>query len=153
MLEWLGSGDGVHESVAGQEPWRREREDQVAQQAKRVRDDDRVAEPRVCVVAAQIHPHDDDPDDDELREPVRPADDVEKPHAFVSQNRPLEIELEQASQVLLQPDHTAGVFYRLRAATGYEAANRLVGDGETGPDGELADGVGRPPGKEPLTDR
>ena len=60
-------------------------------------------------------------------------------------DRPLEIALEQDSEMLLRVNHTAGVRERFGGARVCEAAGDLVGSGEAEPDRELTQKVAPPP--------
>ena len=57
------------------------------------------------------------------------------------ERRALQVELEQAAQVLFEMDEPAGVVESLRAGSHRKPADRLVGNGEPAPDEDLEESV------------
>ena len=65
-------GEAVDEAEVGEHPRRRRRHEDVADEPDQVRQDQRVPHPLERLVPAQVDPEQDEPEDGELRLPVRP---------------------------------------------------------------------------------
>ena len=106
------------EAERREHPRRRGRHEDVADEPEHVREQDPVAEAVEVVVAPHVDPEQGEPDDRELRVPVRPADRGREPVRLVGD--PLEGELVERVGVALDADHAQAVVERL--------GRRAVGD-------------------------
>jgi hypothetical protein len=111
----------------------------VADEAERVRDDDRVAHPRIAFVAAQVDPEHREPHNRELRQPVGPVDGVEK-HPRLD-DRSLDVRLVEGAEPLLDADDPVRVCERFGGPAVRETSGDLVCDEEAEPDRKLAQEV------------
>ena len=143
-------GGQVDEAVAvrvdeadAEQPRRRGRHEDVAEQPDHVREQDRVAERDELLVAPQVDPEHREAEDRELRQPVRPRDGGLEQVPLVDEV--LERQLVQpVRDPRLQMNDVVAVRERLRGVAVGEPACELIEDGEAEPDRQLATEV-RPP--------
>ena len=131
---------GVHESHPEQ-PGRRSRHDEVADEAERVRDQDRVAEPLEVVVSPNVDPEHGETDDGELGEPVCPRHGGLEEVPLVDEVLKGQL-VEPVREAGLEVDDCDPVCERLRGIPVGEAANELVEDEEAEPDRKLTTEIG-----------
>ena len=130
----------VDEAVLGEHAGRRCRERDVADEADHVRGEEPVPHARERLVSEEIDPEQRDPDDRELREPVRPVERVEENAAGMDRD-PLQVGLDQRVERPLDVDDGLPVAESLRRASIGDAASDLVDPEEPEPDAELEEKV------------
>ena len=130
----------VRVAGAGQKPRRCGRKCDIADETDDVDGEDRVAQERVGPVVPHVDPGHGDGEERELGEPVRPVGELDEGTAD-AQGEPLEIEVVEPAQVVLDRDDSLRVRQREgRAAVG-EPAGQLVGKRKAGPERELLEQI------------
>jgi hypothetical protein len=122
-----------------EEPRRRGRYDEVADEPGHVRDEHSVAERRVEAPVAKVDPRESEDEQHELGEPVdracRRRERADAPDAV------LQVRLEERVHVTLRVEDRAAVRERRRAIVAGDAANRLVREAEADPHRDLGEEV------------
>jgi hypothetical protein len=124
----------------GEEPRRCARDGDVDREAERVRDDERVPEQEIRVVVPQIDPKQHRADDEELGQPVRPAE--RRHQSSEAEQCVLQPVLEEEVEPAFGVEDCSPVRERRRRAAIGKAACDLVREREARPDRQLARQVG-----------
>ena len=137
----------VGEAGVGEHPRRRRRQEHVADEPDQVPEDQRVAEAREAVVRLEVDPEQRDPDDRELREPVRDRGRLDQEAGALDERAAASARTSSARLRWKSMIHCA-VRERVRdAAAVGEPARALVGEVEADPERELEPEV-RPAARE-----
>ena len=149
LVHYLGVGERVDETAAGNEPGRGCRKHEVADQTYRVGDDQRIPQPQIPIVPPHVYPEQPGRNDHVLRDPVRPVCDMDE-HLSAASSRRCRKSSGESAEVPLESDPALTVPQCFRGPACGEPTHSRVGRGEARPDQQLPDEVAPAPRKRAI---